>query len=150
MKQLFIVDTREKNIKQRSALRNFRRWTQSYEFFTGLRGFHVYSNTVNRRPYVGQKITFKREHNNPHDRFAVAGKTMLKGKIAPVTVGHVPRELARYVWYARMEGAKFEAVVHQEKEKPSPLVQGGLEIIIKMKATWGLTRKTNHTVCENG
>ena len=35
-----------------------------------------------------------------------------------------------------MEGAKFEALVHQEKEKPSPLVQGGLEIIIKMKVTW--------------
>ena len=35
-----------------------------------------------------------------------------------------------------MEGAKFEAVVHQEKEKPSPLVQGGLEIIIKVKVTW--------------
>ena len=34
-----------------------------------------------------------------------------------------------------MEGAKFEAVVHQ-KEKPSPLVQGGLEIIIKVKVTW--------------
>ena len=60
----------------------------------------------------------------------VAGKTMLKGKIAPVTVGHVPQELARYIWYAIMEGAKFEAVVHQEK--PSPLVQGGLE----MKAIW--------------
>ena len=103
---------------------------QSYEFFTALRGFHVYSNTVNWRLYVGQKITFKREHNNPHDRFAVAGKTRLKGKIALVTVGHVPRELARYVWYAIMEGAEFEAVVHQEKEKPSPLVQGGLEIII--------------------
>ena len=55
------------------------------------------TQTLNWRPYVGQKITFKREHNNPHDRFAVAGKTMLKGKIAPVTVGHVPRELARYV-----------------------------------------------------
>ena len=85
---------------------------QSYEFFTALRGFHVYSNTVNWRQYVGQKITFKREHNNPHDRFVVAAKTMLKGKIASVTVDHVPRELARYVWYAIMEGAKFEAVVH--------------------------------------
>ena len=85
---------------------------QSYEFFTALRGFHVYSNTVNWRQYVGQKITFKREHNNPHDRVAVAAKTMLKGKIAPVTVDHVPQELARYVWYAIMEGAKFEAVVH--------------------------------------
>ena len=35
-----------------------------------------------------------------------------------------------------MEGAKFETVVHQEKENPSTLVQGGLEIIIKMEATW--------------
>ena len=35
-----------------------------------------------------------------------------------------------------MEGAEFEAVFHQEKEKPPPLVQGGLEKIIKMKATW--------------
>ena len=80
---------------------------------TALRSFHVYSNTVNWRPYVGQKITFKREHSNLHP-FAVAGKTMFKGKITPVAVGHVPRELARYVWYAIMEGAKFEAVVHQE------------------------------------
>ena len=56
-----------------------------------------------------------------------------------MTVGHVPRELARYVWYciyAIMEGAKFEAVVNQEKGKPSPFVQGVLEIIIKMTATW--------------
>ena len=34
-----------------------------------------------------------------------------------------------------MEGAKVETVVHQEKEN-STLVQGGLEIIIKMEATW--------------
>ena len=124
---------------------------QSYEFFTALRDFHVYSNAVNWRPYVGQNITFKRKQNNPHDRFAVAGKTMLKGKIAPVTVGHVPRELGRSVWYAIMEGAKFEAVVHQEDEKPSPLVQEIiieiiinyklLKIIIKMKSTWDSQEK---------
>ena len=28
------------------------------------------------------------------------------------------------------------SVVHQEKEKSATLVQGGLEIIIKMKASW--------------
>ena len=73
---------------------------------------------MNLRPYVGQKITFKREHSNPNDSFAVPGKTMFKGKIAPVTADHVPRELARYVWYAIMEGGKFKAVVHEEKGKP--------------------------------
>ena len=43
-----------------------------------------------------------------------------------------------------MEAAKFEAVVHQEKEKPSPLVQGGLEIM-KCESHMGVTRKSNHT-----
>ena len=28
------------------------------------------------------------------------------------------------------------SVVHQEKEKPSTFIQGGLEIILKMKASW--------------
>ena len=59
------------------------------ELFTGLRGFHVYSNTVNWRPYVGQTLTFKREHDNRHDKFAIAGKTMLKGKIGLIIVGHI-------------------------------------------------------------
>ena len=55
--------------------------TDTFEFFTGLRGFHVYCNTVNWVPYVGQNIIFKREYNNKHDRFAVAGKTLLKAAL---------------------------------------------------------------------
>ena len=46
----------------------------NFEFYTGLRGYHAYSNTVSWKPYVGHKIKFKREHNNPYDKFAVAGK----------------------------------------------------------------------------
>ena len=50
-----------------------------FEFFTGFRGFHVYSNSVNWKLYKGQKVTFKREHKNPYGKFAVAEKTLLKG-----------------------------------------------------------------------
>ena len=107
-----------------------------FQFFTALRGFHVYSNTVNWVPYKGQNIIFKREYNNKHDRFAVAGRTPLKGHIGPITVGHVPRELSRYTWFAIQEGAKFEATVEDTKSRPSPLVQGGLEIRIKVKVVW--------------
>ena len=74
------------------------------EFNTGFRRIHVYSNTVNWRPYVGRKLTFKPEH----DKFAVAGKTMLKGKIGLIIVGHIPRELSRYTWYAIQEGRSFK------------------------------------------
>ena len=69
-----------------------------FEFCTGLRGFHVYSNTVSWKPYVGEKITFKREHANLHDKFAVAGKVTMRGKFGLIVVGHVPREISRYIW----------------------------------------------------
>lgn len=64
-------------------------------FYTGLRGYHVSSNTVHRKSYVGQKITFRREPNNPYDKFAVAGKVTMKGKIWLIVVGHIPRELSQ-------------------------------------------------------
>ena len=86
---------------------------------TWLRGF--YCTTVNWVPYVGQNILFKREYNNKHDRIDVAGKTLLKGRIAPITFGHVLRELSRhtwYTWYAVQEGAQFEATVHNTKARP--------------------------------
>ena len=76
------------------------------EFYTGLRGYHVFSNTASWRPYVGQKVIFKREHNNPRDKFAVFGKVTMKGKIGLIVVGHVPRELSRYTWYAIQEGGQ--------------------------------------------
>ena len=66
----------------------------AFEYFTGLRGFGVYSNTVNWKPHIGQKISFKREYKNNYDKFAVASKTLLKGRIGAVTIGHIPRELS--------------------------------------------------------
>ena len=107
----------------------------NFEFYTGLRGFHVYSNTLSWKPYVGQKITFKREHNNPYHKSAVAGKVTLKGKIGLIVVGHVPRELSRHIWFSIGDGAKFEAEVHEEKPMASPLIQGGLEIPIQVSVT---------------
>ena len=94
--------------------------TDTFEFFTGLRGFHVCCHTVNWVPYIGQNIIFKREYNNKLDRFAVAGKTLLKGRIASITVGHVPRELSRHTWYAIQDGAQFETTVHNTKARHSP------------------------------
>ena len=36
---------------------------KNFEFYTGLRGYHVYSNTVGWKPYVQEKIILKREQN---------------------------------------------------------------------------------------
>ena len=61
------------------------------EFFTGLRGVHVYSNAINWKPYQRQKVTFKREQKNPSDKFAVARKIPLKGMIGLIIVGQAPK-----------------------------------------------------------
>ena len=86
-------------------------------------------------------LSSERKHDNRHDKFAVAGKTMLKGKIGLIMVGHIPREISRYTWYAIQEGARFDAVLQEAKPKLSPLVQGGLEIPIKVTITWAKVEK---------
>ena len=65
----------------------------TFEYFTGLRGFHVYP-MVNWKLRIGQKISFKREHDNNYNKFAVTGKTLLKGRIGAITVENISRELS--------------------------------------------------------
>ena len=84
-----------------------------------LRGFHVYSNTLSWKPHIGQTISFKREHNKNYDKFVVADKSLLKGRIVAVTVEHVPREFSRHTWYAIQKGGKFQTTVYDTKAKPS-------------------------------
>jgi len=107
---------------------------ESLTFFTGLRGFHFYRSCW--KPYVGQKIDFRNEKNNKHDKYAVAGYTKLPGKIIMCVVGHIPREISRYIWFAKEGGANVTGYVLSTKAKRSPLLQGGLEIEIEVAVTW--------------
>ena len=50
-----------------------------------------------------------------------------------VELGHIQRKLSRYNWCA-IQGAKFEAAVHGVKAEP--LLQGGLEIPMKVTVKW--------------
>ena len=118
----------------------------NFEFYPGLRGYHVYSNTVGWKPYVQEKIILKREHKNPLDKFAVAGKVTMKGKIGLIIVGHVPRQLSRYMWYSIQEGTKYDAEVHKKTHMASPLLQGGLEIPMKVTVTWNEPEKLSMLV----
>ena len=53
-----------------------------------------------------------------------------------IVVGHIPKELSCYVWYSIQEGAKYDVEVYKKKPMASPLLQGGLEIPIKVSVTW--------------
>ena len=99
-----------------------------FEFFSGLRAFHVFSNIANWKPYIGQKICFKWKHNSTYDILAVAGKTLLKGRIVAVFFHHIPRGFSQYTWCSTQKGANFEATTDDTKAKASPLIQGRLDI----------------------
>ena len=68
-------------------------------------------------------------------------KFQLKDRIVTITVGHIPRELSRHTRYVIQEGKQFEATVHNTKARPSPSVQGGLEIPTRVKVVWPLVDK---------
>ena len=83
------------------------------------------------------------ELNNQYDRFAVAGSSVVHGKIGQTTVGHLPREISRYIWYTLQNGAVITGNVTDTTSRVSPLVQRGLEIKIDVLVTWDDTRRMN-------
>ena len=96
--------------------------TGTFDFITGLCGFHVYRDIW--KPPLNQFIKFKEERNNRYDGFAVAGMTKLPGTLAASIVGHMPRELSSFIWYAIETGARITATLVSTQAKDSPLVQG--------------------------
>ena len=103
--------------------------TGTFDFITGLRVFHVYRDIW--KPSLNQFINFKQERNNRYDRFAVAGMTKL-----PETLAALPRELSHFIWYAIERGTQITATLVSTQAKDSPLVQGGLEILVIVKVEW--------------
>ena len=48
-------------------------------------------------------------------------------------VGHIPREISRFVWYFLNYGGKVDAKVHSERHRRSTIPSGGLEITLVAK-----------------
>ena len=103
----------------------------AFEYFTGLGGFHVYSNTVYWKPHIGQKISLS--NANIITITIISLVDSLKRTNRAVTVGHIPKELSRHTWYAIQEEAKFQTTAYDTKAQPSPLMQGGFEILMKVR-----------------
>ena len=85
--QGFLLITREK-IKQKLKYKAAKMASSQdalLTFFTGLRGFQVYRSCW--KPYVKQKIKFRKEKNNQYDKYPVAGSTKLPGKMVLCVVG---------------------------------------------------------------
>ena len=60
----------------------------------------------------------------------MAGKKTLPGTLAPSIVGHFPKEISRYMIENRAQVCAF---VISTTHRVSPLIQGGLEIPIRVE-----------------
>ena len=67
-----------------------------------------------------------------YDPNAMAGKIMMPGTLVASIVGHIPKEISRYTRYIAEHGASVDAFVLATHHHPSLLIQGGLEIPIKL------------------
>lgn len=104
--------------------------TVTFNFLCGLRGYHEYRSVWN--PVVGESLRARHENDNAHDRYAIAAMKQLPGTIRPSVVGHLPREISRYTYYIILHGGRVTCQVIDDRHRRSPLIQGGLEIPVKV------------------
>ena len=100
------------------------------------RGWHVYQQTVWHKPKIGEKLTACKEKYKVAleiDPYAVAWKLKKIDRIAPVVVGHIPREISRAIWFFLEKGGTVTGKVFEERCRPSPIPKGGLEILLHTK-----------------
>ena len=107
----------------------------SFEQTIASRGYHVYKHTNWSEAKVGDPISARIETNAESkkvDPYSCA--ISIRRDNTHVTVGHIPRELSRYVFFfISEEGGSISGKVEYLKYQQSPIPQGGFEIPIKMK-----------------
>ena len=102
------------------------------------RGWHVYGKTVWQRPRKRGKLKTEKEKNKQIldvDPYAIAWMLKRKNKLILNIVGHVPREISRFIWFFFTHGGKKEASILSIRPLPSPIQSGELEIMLKAKLT---------------
>ena len=98
------------------------------------RGWHVYGKTVWTIPKKGQRLYGQKERDADAllvDQYPVAWMMNSKENLLPDVVGHVPQEISRFVYFLLHHGGSIDAVVEDEKYRPSPIAKGGLEIVLR-------------------
>ena len=81
------------------------------------------TNSLQRKRQVALEI----------DPYAVAWKLKNINRIAPVVVGHIPREISRAICFFLEKGGTVTGKVFEERCRPSPIPKGGLEILLQTK-----------------
>lgn len=108
------------------------------------RGWHIYQKTTWPNPQKGQEVFAVKEKNQDalaSDPYAIAWKRLAAGKIAAEVVGHLPREVSRFVHFFLERGGSLTGTVSSGRYVPSPIPKGGLEILIDGKFTIAIEKQ---------
>ena len=62
------------------------------------------------------------------DPYSITVQIFPHDHVAPITVGHIPMELSRFIYFFKKRGGVSHAHIQTTKYRPSPIPEGGLEI----------------------
>ena len=108
-----------------------------FETIIASRGYHVYKETSWSNAKVGEDVKVELETNPKSiacDPYSCAIKAKHDYFVGWKTVGHIPREISRYVYFfIKQEGGKVYGRLKSLKYKASPIPSGGLEVPLLLK-----------------
>ena len=98
-------------------------------------------------PIVGEILRCCHARKNLFDHYAVAAMKRLSGQLADCTIGNLPREISRIIRFFLLKGGVVSVEIVDKNYRRSPLVQGGLEIPVKLIAEINSSQK-NEAIME--
>ena len=99
------------------------------------RGWHVYQKSTWKNPKKDEALSFKKETEPValrFDPFSIAFTRKSIEYLTPLTVGHIPLEIPRFVYFFLERRGKMEAKVQRTKCEKSSIPKGSLEIVTQM------------------
>ena len=114
-----------------------------YSFLCGLRGYHEYRHLWT--PVLHETLTARPEIGNCFDRYAIAAYQQF-GATKRI-VGHLPRELSRYLYFIIFHGAHIKCKVINTNHRRPSLVQGGLEIPVEVIESMDSSDANKQALC---
>ena len=110
--------------------------TYNFQATIASRGYHVYKETTWSNAKVNEKVKIEIETTHSSiaiDPYACAVKSKEKYFDGWKTVGHVPREISRYIYFfIKKENGKITGNVKSLNYRPSAIPSGGLDIPLQL------------------
>ena len=110
--------------------------TYNFQATIASRGYHVYKETAWSNAKVNEKVKIEIETNQSSiaiDPYTCAVKAKDKYVDGWKTVGDVPREISRYIYFSiKKENGKITGNVKSLNYKPSPIASGEFEIPLQL------------------